>query len=225
VVSLFSRTRRKTPVDRTPRARLMVERLEGRDAPSSLDVTSLTLPPADSTDPPDSALICPIPAPLSQSQTDPGAPTVPLVFTATSVTPPPPPLLLPQAGDTQSTSSDQQADLTLAAPMVMGVNDEGSWNYTVTGMVSDSNPGSLTVLIKVDGVDKGGAAVTPVLNPDGTPTGTGTWSLNFDLPACNNANDMTRFGTAQATDGTRFSAVTSFTFDQHPVMTTTLPTT
>ncbi len=99
------------------------------------------------------------------------------------------------------------APAALAPPTNISVTDDGEWNYTVSGTVTDPNPGSLTVKIVVDGIAKGSATVTAK----------STWTLTFGLPACTSANDSTRYGTATATDGTRASTAAVFTIEQTPV--------
>ncbi len=213
MLTLFSRTRRRTSVLRPQYARLAVERLEGREAPSSLDVTSLVSPPADSTTATGSTVISLVAAPTPPSDTS-TAPAAPVVVVPAPASPAAP--VAPMAGDTLPPLADEPVAPGLAAPTITGYTEDGDWNYTVNGTVTDPNPASLTVNITVDGVAEPAAPVTPVLNPDGTPTGTGTFSTTFGLPACTSATNGTRYGTAVATDGTRVSPVTIFTIDQTP---------
>jgi hypothetical protein len=208
VFTLFPRTRRRTAALRPTRARLSVERLEGRDAPSSLDVTSLTSPLTDSTA--TSATTAISPAPSADTNT----PVVPVAVVPAPVTPPPQTTGV-QAGDTLPAPSTPPVGPALDESNI-AVKDNGGWNYTVTGTVTDSNPGAPTVKITVDSTNEPDATMTPVANPDGTPSGTWSFSSTFGLPACTSATNSTRFGTAVATDGTNSSSVAVFLFTQNP---------
>jgi hypothetical protein len=131
----------------------------------------------------------------------------------------------PRAGDVIPAPTTNSPTLpALLPPTVTDVVDEGDWNYTVIGTVSDPNPAALTVNVTVDGNPVGSSPVKPVLNPDGTPSNSGTWSITFGLPTCTSATNATRFGTAVATDGTRVSPPTVFTIEQVPVVSSTLST-
>jgi hypothetical protein len=217
VFSLFFRTRRRAPVPRPYRARLGVEALERRDAPSSLDVTTFTSPPTDSTTS-DTSVSSTALAPAPQSDTS------TTTTTAATVAPAPAPLA-PQAGDVMpapTTTSPTQP--VILPPSVVNVVDDGDWNYSVSGTVSDPDPATLTVNVSVDGNPVGSSPVKPVLNADGTPPSQGTWSVTFGLPQCTSATDSTRFGVAVATDGKRVSQPTAFTIEQSPVVSSTLST-
>jgi hypothetical protein len=212
VLSLFTRTRGRSSALRPHRARPAVERLEGRDAPSSLDVTSLTSP-TDSTGTTTTAVLSPAPGPVTP--TDPTTTVVPLAITAPALLP------APDAGDTLPAPAPAPTVPVLSLGTPAEVSD---WTYSVSGTVTDPNPSSLTIKITVDGVAEPSAKVTPVLNPDGTPSGKGKFTATFGLPECTSATESTHYGTAVATDGTRFSPKVIFTIDQNPVTGSTLGT-
>jgi hypothetical protein len=218
VFSLFFRTRRRSPALRPHRARLGVEALERRDAPSSLDVTTFAAPPTDSTTS-DTWVSSTALAPAPQTDT-----VTTTTTTTATVTPAPEPLApAPQAGDVMPAPTTGSPTLpVILPPAVVNVVDEGDWNYAVSGTVSDPNPAALTVNVSVDGNPLGSAPVKPVLNADGTPANKGTWSMTFGLPACTSATDSTRFATAVASDGKRVSQPTAFTIEQSPVVSSTL---
>jgi hypothetical protein len=216
VLTLFSRTRRRTAALRPYYGRLAVERLEGRDAPSSLDVTVLPSSATDLTTASETAVVSPVAAPSPQLDTSTVA-----VGTANFI-PVPAAWISPQApraGDTLTPSADIAALPALDPPADLAYTTDGAWNYTVIGTVTDPNPGSLTVEITVDDVREPSAQVKPLVNPDGTATGKGTFTTTFPLAVCTSATNSRRYGTAVATDGTRVSAVTMFFIDQRTVTT------
>jgi hypothetical protein len=218
VFSLFFRTRRRAPALRPHRTRLGVERLEGRDVPSSLDVISLAAPLPDPTSTSDTSSVSAALAPAPQTDTSTTS------STTVVVTPAPAPLApAPQAGNTISAQTTTLSLPGLTAPTVGDVSDlDSNWDYSVSGTVSDANPAALTVNVSVDGKAVGSSAVKTVLNADGTPTNTGTWSVTFGLPPCSTATSCTRYGSAVATSGKSTSPATPFMIEQTPVVSSTL---
>lgn len=217
--ALVSRTRRRTAAVRPSFGRLMVERLEGRDAPSTLDVTAFTLPPTDSTDMVTATVLSP--APVQQSVA--GTTSTPVVVAPAPILPAP--TTAPQAGNTTtvlSTTTDSNEDPVA----VVGVTEDGQqWNYTVNGTVTDPSATSFTVTITLDGTkNEGSSSVTPITNSDGTPTGTGKWSVTFGLPACSSVTTASHYGTAVATAGSRTLPTALFMIQQTPRVASTITT-
>ena len=198
-----------------------MERLEGRDVPSSLDVTTFGSPPTDSATTSDAGVISQASATAPQSGTT-TAPVVSVVVLPALTTAPT--TTAPQAGDTLPPPSSPPVVAALAAPTVTGWTESEDWTYTVNGTLPDPNPAALTVLITVDGTAEPPAKVTPLLNPDGTPSGVGTFSATFGLPACTSATNCMRYGSAVATDGTRTSPLTPFTIEQTPHVASSITT-
>lgn len=208
--SLISRTRRKTPAFRRPFARLMVERLEGRETPSSIDVTSLTAPLTDATTTTGTTVFSPAPAPPTST----GTTATPAPVTPAPVTP------APQAQETETTTED---DIAPDALVFQGYTEDSGWNYSVNGTLTDPNAASFTVTLNVDGNNVGTSSVTPILNPDGSASNTGTWVVTFGLPACTSATNSTRNCVATATNGTQtYTAI--FQINQTPRVASTIST-
>jgi hypothetical protein len=205
-LTLFSRPRRRPAARRPYSHRPAVERLEGRDAPSGLDTTSLTSPLTDSTtSAPATATVLPDPTTTSTS-----AGTVAAVPTVTPTAP------APATGPAPVAAGPIHNSPTLPLPDVSGYTEATDWVYTVSGTLTDANPAGLTVIVKVDGIAEPAASVTTVLDGSGHPTDVGKWTAVFGLNPCYSATNATRYCTAVSTNGTLTSALTDFTIEQTP---------
>ncbi len=202
LLRLFSRTPRRAAAVRPFRARLSVERLEGRDAPSSLDTTSLASPLPDPTDTTGTAAVALAPAPQTMTAATPSQ-TTPVVTTMTVTSTP-----LPSAGDMGPAPA--LIDDTLD-PAYVGTNDNGNGTYTVSGTVADPNQVALAVTVTLDELSPVAATVAPTAK-----AGTYSWSVTFALAADTSATASTHYGAATAKDGARTSNAMPFSFSQAP---------